>query len=356
MMNNENQDDKVKKTPKWSFCPVCGVNIPKIEKLRYCLNCGLDLLYTKENKEFPPGYNPIQKQAEEQYLGYTFGPYRGMIDEKDIINKRDQKNWGVTATFGITALSYLFMLLAGILIMLPFVALFYGNLSSIYSPYFLILTSLAEFTLIIIPIRYVGKYLRQPTLKNRLSFLGFSTEEFEKGGVYKEISIGLGFAILGVFLVGITSVAIELFVKYAFGIEFIYSSSDIDLFIRSADGFSIVLIAVTMIVCVGFSEEILFRGFMQRGLTKNLGVKTGIIINALIFALIHIFTVFTYLTEAPQIFISIFLSTFVPYFAVSLMLSYLFYWRKENLIAVIVAHGVYDAITIVIAYIFLNSF
>ena len=82
--------------------------------------------------------------------------------------------------------------------MLPFVFFYYGSINSLlYSPYFLILTSLVEFILILIPVRYVGKYLKQPTMKNRFALLGFSTEEFERAGVLKEVFIGIGFAILG---------------------------------------------------------------------------------------------------------------------------------------------------------------
>ncbi|MFW9948889.1 MAG: hypothetical protein ACFFKA_02030, partial [Candidatus Thorarchaeota archaeon] len=47
-----------------------------------------------------------------------------------------------------------------------------------------------------------------------------------------------------------------------------------------------------------------------------------------------------------------FVLIFIPYFAISLMLGLMFKWRKENLIANIITHGVYNSITIILAFIF----
>ena len=337
----------------WQYCPVCGKKIPETDRtVKFCTNCGLDLEYMKINKEFPSDYVPKPIQEENLFRFYTTEPF---IDEKDILKKRDEKIWSLRATFLVTLLAYFALLGVEVLVAIPFVLFSFGNMNSIISsPYFLIISSFTELVLILIPVRYIRKYLRQPTLKNRLTLLGFSTEEFSRTGIVKEVFIGLGFAVLGVFLVAITSYLIDLFVKLVFGVEIIYTSSGVDSYIASADVIAIILIAITMIVCVGFSEEVLFRGFMQRGLVRRLGVKWGILLNALIFSFIHIYTVFVYITELPQVFISIFLTMFIPYLSISLMLSYLFYWRKNNLIAVIIAHGVYDALTIIIVFIYFN--
>ncbi|MFX1480148.1 MAG: type II CAAX prenyl endopeptidase Rce1 family protein [Promethearchaeota archaeon] len=45
-----------------------------------------------------------------------------------------------------------------------------------------------------------------------------------------------------------------------------------------------------------------------------------------------------------------FLLSFFPYFAISLLLGWLYHWRKENLLAVMITHGVYDVLTVLIAY------
>ena len=47
---------------------------------------------------------------------------------------------------------------------------------------------------------------------------------------------------------------------------------------------------------------------------------------------------------------------FFPYFAISLLLGLLYEWRKQNLIAVIITHGFYDALTIIIVFIVYNLF
>jgi len=357
-MNNKTQDNSDNKSLKWSFCPVCGYKLPEIEKLRYCLKCGLDLIYAQEHKEFPPDYKGQFVKEAENYPKFQFGPSFEKIDEEEITNKKDEKIWGLLPTLGITIAAYLLMLLVGVVVMIPFVLMYYGRINSIlYSPYFLILTSLAELILIFVPVLYLGKFLKQPTLKNRLSLLGLSGE---RQNVIKEILIGVGAAFGGILLVGMTSLAIESFIKFTFGIEFISGDGSdlgsIESFLRGADILALILIVLTMIFVVGFSEEILFRGFLQKGLVKNLGVGRGILLNALIFSFIHVFMVFTYITEEVIVFISYFLAIFIPYFAISLMLSLLFQWRNENLIAVIVAHGLYDALTILLVFWYLNFF
>ncbi|MBY8986377.1 MAG: CPBP family intramembrane metalloprotease, partial [Candidatus Lokiarchaeota archaeon] len=95
---------------------------------------------------------------------------------------------------------------------------------------------------------------------------------------------------------------------------------------------------------------ILFRGFMQKGLVRSLGDRWGIIITAIIFSLIHLLGIFLVALESPDLFIILFLLSFTPYFAISLMLGWLYHWRNENLIAVMITHGVYDVLVIVMTY------
>ena len=52
----------------WNFCPSCGDKIPKNKKFRYCMDCGLDLIYLVEHKEFPPeDPNRIKKTEYPPY-------------------------------------------------------------------------------------------------------------------------------------------------------------------------------------------------------------------------------------------------------------------------------------------------
>jgi len=105
---------------------------------------------------------------------------------------------------------------------------------------------------------------------------------------------------------------------------------------------------------IGTSEELLFRGFVQKGLVRTLGTKKGIIITALIFSLIHLIGL--YLIANPLNLLVAFILNFFPYMAISLMLGLLYYWRKENLITVMVTHGVYNGLSIIIVYLLFAVF
>lgn len=113
---------------------------------------------------------------------------------------------------------------------------------------------------------------------------------------------------------------------------------------------SLIVFAIVMILVIGTSEEILFRGFMQKGLVRSLGSKWGIRVTAIIFSLIHLIGIFVFVLDSLVVFPVTFLMSFLPYFAISLTLGYLYHLRNENLIAVVIMHGVYDALTIILAY------
>ncbi len=110
-----------------------------------------------------------------------------------------------------------------------------------------------------------------------------------------------------------------------------------------------------MIFVIGTSEEILFRGFLQKGLVRTLGKQWGMILTALIFTSIHLIGTFL-LAFSPTVFLISFILNFFPYFAISLLLGLLYQWRKENLIAVVITHGFYDAFTVILVFIFYMFF
>ncbi|MFW9948890.1 MAG: lysostaphin resistance A-like protein, partial [Candidatus Thorarchaeota archaeon] len=221
-----------------------------------------------------------------------------------------------------------------------------GALDLLLSPYFLIFSSFIEFVLIIVPIMYVGKYLENPSLKNRLRILGFTVKGFKPLKVLKEIFIGLMFAVLGVILVFSVSFLMELLTYSIFGSEVLQNSlsesTDIDIIISSSDYLSLTLLILIMILVIGTSEEILFRGFLQKGLKRTLGKWWGLTLTALIFSLIHLIGTFL-LAFSLELFLISFLLSFFPYFTISLLLGFIYDWRKENLIAVVITHGFYDA-------------
>ncbi len=82
---------------------------------------------------------------------------------------------------------------------------------------------------------------------------------------------------------------------------------------------------VYMVGFVGLGEELLFRGLLQRDLTKVLGWKWGIILASLVFAVMHL----TWRSVPELIFV----------FLASLVLGYLYY-RTKSLVMPIVVHGI----------------
>ncbi|MHA2184653.1 MAG: CPBP family intramembrane glutamic endopeptidase, partial [Promethearchaeota archaeon] len=197
---------------------------------------------------------------------------------------------------------------------------------------------------------YVKKYRHNPTFKNRLALLGFTTKGVTKKGLIKEALIGIALAFLGVFVVYGLAFLIELILEFLFGIEIIQDASGLSGDPIPVDIGSLILFSVVLLLVIGTSEEILFRGFMQRGLVRKLGDTWGILITALFFASIHLIGIFAVALTSPLTLFITFILSFVPYFAISLMLGLLFYWRKENLIAVVIMHGVYDVLVVLIAY------
>jgi len=150
----------------------------------------------------------------------------------------------------------------------------------------------------------------------------------------------------------------EILLELIYGVEIVRNissaGSGIDVYFLSSDLLSLVLLMITMVLIVGTTEEILFRGFMQKGLVRRLGVKWGIFITAIIFTFIHLITIFLVYPIFSITFVVAFFISFVPYIAISLLLGILYLWRKENLIAVMITHGLYDALTILLVFILFN--
>ncbi len=350
----------------WSFCPVCGNKIPKIQKLKFCMSCGTNIEYLRTHRTIQPEEvkNPyiIPSQSPQYYVPpVSYGPKK--IQDDEITNPKNHDLWGTKASIGVPLGAFLLMnfLTAGILIIIIYTSFDIDILYNLISnPYFLIFSSFFELIFIVVPVAYVSKYLQNPNLENKLGLLGFTVRGFEKKGILKEILIGLGFAIVALFLVAIVSFLTELLLEVFLGIEIVRNvsstTSDIEYIIGSADILSIILLSIVMILIIGTSEEILFRGFMQKGLVRSLGSKAGLIITAFIFAIIHVLGVITMFLDDPLVLLVSFLLSFIPYFAISLLLGFIYYWRNENLLAVVVTHGVYDALTIIFAFILYNFF
>jgi membrane protease YdiL (CAAX protease family) len=350
--------DKKQESPDsdWTFCPICGHRLPKIQNLKFCMKCGTNVKYIKENQRLPTtqNSNPYKSQVSPrkyQPPPISFGPPK--MSDKELTNNKEYKLWGTLHSIGIPLGAFLLMnfILGGLLAFFTFITLDSEVVYDLISnSYFLSLISLFELLFILVPVIYVKKYLENPSFKNSLILLGFTSRGYDRRRISKEILIGLSFAVVGVFLVASVSILLEFILEFAFNIEIVQDSSEVSGLVLPMDIPSLILFAIVMILVIGTSEEVLFRGFMQRGLVRSLGKKWGIILTAFIFSMIHLIGIFFFALDSPVVFLISFIISFIPYFAISLTLGYLFYWREENLIAVVIMHGVYDALTIVLAY------
>ena len=341
----------------WVFCPICGKDLPKIQNLKFCTKCGTNLKYVKENKRLPPSQdtNPFKSQISYHQSQSPLISYKPpKISDEDLIDTKEHKLWGTFHSIGLSLGAFALMngILTGFLIFITFISRDLEIINNlILNTYFLSFVSIFELIFIVVPVLYVRTYLENPSIKNSLILLGFTSRGYDRKKIIKEVLIGLSFAVIGVLLVTSVSISLELIIENIFNVEIIQDSSELTDVGLPMDIPSLIVFAIVMILVIGTSEEILFRGFMQKGLVRNLGTKWGIIVTAFIFSMIHLIGILLLALESPFVFLISFLLSFVPYFAISLMLGLLYHWRNENLITVVICHGVYDALTIILAYI-----
>jgi len=365
-MDNQNnpysneRENSTKNELKWSFCPVCGKDIPKVETSEFCLKCSTDLQNLKKHigssSTTLNSSKPSSLYTQSSSQGFSYGPEK--ISDEDITNIKKHKLWGIPVTLGLPLGAYLLMNLVLALILFTISTNVDKLKEIVLNPYFVILSSLTSLIFMILPLIYAGKYLQNPTLKNRLGLFGFTVKGFDKKKIKREILLGIGFAIIGFFLVNSIGTLTKLLLELSFGLEVVRDStgfmSESEIIIYSADVLSLIIWVIVIFLVIGTSEELLFRGFVQKGLVRTLGTKKGIIITALIFSLIHLIGL--YLIANPLNLLVAFILNFFPYMAISLMLGLLYYWRKENLITVMVTHGVYNGLSIIIVYLLFAVF
>jgi len=338
-----------KESVNWEFCPVCGEKLPPVlDNIVFCPSCGFN----------------IEEFKERGVITYTKSEFGNSSDKKlnneDISQNIKIPLWSTASSILLPLFAFIVMefIVTIIFIMITLISPNFIFLESlINSTIFLIVFSLFEFFFILIPLISVRKYLKTPTLKNSFGILGIPINQ-NRVNILKEIFLGLGYAVVGIFLVNFVSLILELILSLFFDVQGIISnqnpSSEIDMYISSSSLFEIILLILVMLIVVGPSEEIAFRGYTQKGLVRNLGNKSGIIITALIFTMIHLLTLFLTALNSPISFLVTFILMFFPYFVLSLLLGLIFYNRDENLIAPIVLHGVYNSFTVLIGYLFYN--
>jgi len=221
---------------------------------------------------------------------------------------------------------WVMMFVLTVIIMIPLIG-FVGIYGLISNPWALLILTLAEFGFIIPIYRYVKKEgisFRSIGLKNMLSL--------------KDIGLGVvvGFLMLGANLV----------ISY-FMTQLIPDLGGDDLLFNPPDGdierlIWVSLWTVAMFAIVGFSEEIVFRGFLQRRMEMyyrekgSQNYKTlALVITSFIFAAIHLDLI-----------------GLGTRFVLGLFLGYLAQKRNYSIIGPTVAHGINNSAVVILALLF----
>jgi membrane protease YdiL (CAAX protease family) len=121
--------------------------------------------------------------------------------------------------------------------------------------------------------------------------------------------------------------------------------TDMDVAITPQNPLQLVLLVASMMLVIGPTEEILFRGFSQQGLEARLDPKNALVISALLFTLVHVIGGVIDYTTLPFL--------FFPYFYLSLVLCGI-YWKTKDLNLMIFVHGMYDSLLVIYSYIFVE--
>ncbi len=238
------------------------------------------------------------------------------VIDTQLIEPDKHKSWNSKVSVGLSLGAFLFMnfILGVFFVLITYASLnwdTYWELTS--NQFFSSVIFLFDLIFIWFPILCVRKYTQNPPLKNRFILWGFTIRGFDRKKLLKGILIGVIFAFVGVLMVLFISFLTEGIIASIFG-----SVPNRFWGVLSTDISSLIVLSITMILVIGTSEEILFRGFMQKGLIRRLRNKLGIFITAFLFSIIHIIGVLLIPSNSPLVILISFLYSFFPYFSISI--------------------------------------
>ncbi len=232
-------------------------------------------------------------------------------------------NWNVIVkVFVYIGLAYVIMLVVTMIIMLPMIAAgliridYTGQI--IYEPWSLLILTFGEIGFFT-PFLYVkrrGLKLQAIGLKKRIN-------------IPKEVILGLGVGALMI----LSNLAISWVMTGGQGYE-----EGINPF-ASADLLELAVWVIVMFVVVGFSEELIFRGFMQRRLETYMRCQTkhyaiaALVITSVIFSALHLDAL-----------------GFPARFVLGLFLGYLAQKRNYSVLGPSVAHGLNNSVVVILAF------
>lgn len=239
--------------------------------------------------------------------------------------ERNVEKGQMMSVLGLTALGMVLMVIATVIIMIPLMAipnLIYIDINTLeiyIDPNALLILTVAEIAFVIPPLYYVRK--------NGLPISSIGIKNMLSG-----LDIGLGF-VIGVLMLG-ANIAISWLINSMTG----PISSGEELLV-ARNSVELVSWIVVMFVFVGFTEEVLFRGFLQRRMEmyfRSQGNSNyrlmSLVVTSFIFGIIHMD-----LIGLPARFI------------LGMFLGDLAQRRNYNIVGPSVAHGFNNAIVVVLA-------
>lgn len=239
--------------------------------------------------------------------------------------ERDIDKGNMMSVLGLTALGMILLVIATVIIMIPLLAIpnliFIDiNTLEIYiDPNALLILTVAEIVFVIPPIYYVRKN-------------GFPISSIGIKNMLSGIDIGLGF-VIGALMVG-SNIAVSWLVT-----NFAGPGLSGEQLLIARNPAELVAWIIVMFMFVGFTEEVLFRGFLQRRMEmyfksqRNSNYRImSLVITSFIFGIIHMD-----LIGLPVRFI------------LGMFLGDLAQRRNYNIVGPSVAHGFNNAIVVVLA-------
>ena len=146
--------------------------------------------------------------------------------------------------------------------------------------------------------------------KNSLKTLGF-----KNSSIFKSISIGFILAISVIFVI----------------ISTIAALTDVIVSVSNENNYKLIFLVIILFSIQGFTEEIVFRGYLMNRIAALKGKWVGVFINSLFFTIFHI--------AHPS---SSYLSSLNIYI-IGVVLSLIF-WYTDNIIIVGIFHGTWNVI------------
>jgi membrane protease YdiL (CAAX protease family) len=346
--NFKESEDGIAKEEILSFCPKCGRKIEWLKGLKYCIYCRnylIPYISRKNINEWLASDPPLTDQEINELYKPQIPNYIQIVTRKP---------WDWKSALGIPFLGLVLQLILGFIFII--VLIFTISPDMVLNPEsllqseeimipILIFGYIATYIFLLLPYAAVGYYLpKGATKRDKFRALGIPIGEIGKKKLFKEILIGIVFAFI---MTGVVFIAQEL---STFLTELIYQVPR-EVLVGSGEDLTppslefLIFTIILMFISIGPSEEILFRGFSQKGFERSMGKKPALIVTALYFTLFHIIANFV----EPWLFFY----TFIPYMSISLILGFLFYWR-DNVIACIISHALYNSFLFILAFFYMN--